>query len=110
MKEKTIQNSIRIEAAELGCYLMRNNNGVLQDRTGAYVTYGLGVGTSDLIGWTLVNGQAIFTAVEVKRPKGRPTREQAAFLNAVIAADGIACVATSIEDLRQAILTYRMRH
>lgn len=110
MKERNIQNGIRIEAVKFGCILMRNNNGVLKDRTGAYITYGLGPGTSDLIGWTSVNDQAVFTAVEIKRPGKKPTDEQLAFLSRVQASGGIACSATCLEDLHTAVLQYRMKH
>lgn len=110
MKERNIQNGIRIEAAKFGCILMRNNNGVLKDRTGSYVAYGLGPGTSDLIGWTLVNGQAVFTAVEVKRPGKKPTDKQMAFIAQVEAAGGISCLATCLADVHEAVLQYRMKH
>lgn len=110
MKERNIQNSIRIEAVKFGCYLMRNNNGVLKDRKGNYVSYGLGVGTSDLIGWTIVNGKAVFTAVEVKRPGAKLTASQNAFLATVQSSGGIACLATCPGDLHAAILQYRMKH
>lgn len=104
--ERTIQNEIRVKAVSFGCYLMRNNNGVLKDRVGNYVTYGLGRGTSDLIGWTMIEGRAVFTAVEVKRPKQRATNAQQAFIKAVMDAGGIACVATCVDDLKAAITAY----
>ncbi len=110
MTEATIQNRIRIEAVPLGCYLMRNNNGMLQDRHGQYVRYGLGTGTGDLIGWTIINARAIFTAIEVKTDRGRPTHGQLAFIQAVNDAGGIACIARSIDDVQQAIHDYRIEH
>lgn len=68
---------------------------------------GLCVGSSDLIGWRSIKitpdmvGQtvAIFSAVEVKTPQGKPTEEQVDFLAAVNAAGGIGIIATSSDDV-----------
>jgi hypothetical protein len=86
--------------------LYRNNCGVLQDRRGVPVRYGLQPGSSDLIGWRTVTitpemvGQqvAVFTSIEVKTPTGRIRPEQQHWLDAVQAAGGIAGVARSVED------------
>jgi hypothetical protein len=86
--------------------LYRNNCGVLQDRRGVPVRYGLQPGSSDLIGWRTVTitpdmvGQriAVFTSIEVKTPTGRVKPEQQQWLDAVQAAGGIAGVARSVED------------
>lgn len=85
--------------------LFRNNTGALQDRNGAYVRFGLAVGSSDLIGLTTVTitdahvGRdiAVFTAIEVK--DGTPlTPEQLAFISVVRSMGGIAGVAESVPD------------
>jgi hypothetical protein len=86
--------------------LYRNNCGVLQDRRGVPVRYGLQPGSSDLIGWRTVTitpdmvGQqvAVFTSIEVKTPTGRVKPEQQQWLDAVQAAGGIAGVARNVED------------
>lgn len=101
MRETNIQQAIRLAAVKHACFLLRNNVGMLQDKHGQYVRYGLSVGSSDLIGWTIRDGKAIFTAVEVKRPGKRPTKEQAAFLKAVKDAGGIALVAHSVEEFEE---------
>ena len=103
MGESDLLTAIRLEAPKYGCTLMRNNVGCLKDITGRTVKFGLAVGSSDLIGWTLCNDAAVFTAVEVKMRGKKPTREQAAFIAAVKQAGGIACVAYSINDLKNAI-------
>lgn len=67
---------------------------------------GLCPGSADLIGYTTIEvtpdmvGQrlAVFTAVEVKTPTGRPTPQQVAFLEHVRQAGGRAGIARSIED------------
>ena len=67
---------------------------------------GLCPGSADLIGYSTVEitpdmvGQrlAVFTAVEVKSPTGRPTPQQSAFLEHVRQAGGRAGIARSIDD------------
>lgn len=106
MSENEIQNDIRAAAYEHGARLFRNNVGGLQDATGRYVQYGLCVGSSDLIGWTEVEitpdmvGKkvAVFTAIEVKAAKGRPTQLQQDFIAAVRTAGGLAGIARSRAD------------
>ena len=61
---------------------------------------GLGVGSSDLIGWTR-DGR--FLAVEDKSPSSRIRPEQARFLEAVAAAGGVAVLARSTQDLMDAL-------
>lgn len=84
----------------MGARLFRNNVGTLQDIRGQYVRYGLCIGSADLIGW-LHGGR--FLAVEVKRPGGKPTKEQAAFLAAVNASGGLGILARSVEDFTRGI-------
>ena len=63
--------------------------------------YGLGKGTSDLIGFTLVNGQAIFTALEVKTAKGTATDSQYNYIDMVNQNGGIAAIVRSWEDVEE---------
>lgn len=101
MKETNIQNAIRLVAVKHGCFLLRNNVGMLQDRNGQYVRYGLSTGSSDLIGWTIRNKIAVFTAVEVKRPGEDPSDDQDKFLAAVRNAGGIALCVHSVEEFEE---------
>ena len=104
--EQSIQQHIRLACSRGSVRLYRNNCGVLQDRRGVPVRYGLQPGSSDLIGWRTVTitpemvGQqvAVFTSIEVKAPTGRVKPEQQQWLDAVQAAGGIAGVARSVED------------
>ena len=109
--EAEIQRDIMLAAPSVGCRLLRNNVGTLKDATGRHVSYGVGgTGGADLIGWTVVDGRAVFTAIEVKRPGGKkPTPEQVAFVTAVHTAGGIAAVCYSVEDFKLAVATYRER-
>lgn len=92
----------------------RNNVGQYVDpKTGRPIRYGLGVGSSDLIGWTPLVitpemvGQtvAVFTAVEVKSPTGKATEPQLNFIAQVIRAGGFAGIARSPADAEK-ILRY----
>lgn len=87
--------------------MFRNNVGAYRDETGRVIRYGVGnPGGSDLIGWTPVTitpdmvGRtvAVFTAVEVKTPKGKPTEAQINFLHQVKQSGGIAGIARSADD------------
>ncbi len=106
MTEQQIQQHIRLALSRGPVRLYRNNTGTLRDQHGRPVTFGLAVGSADLIGWTtrtitpdMVGQQlAVFTSIEVKTPTGRVKPEQQQWLDAVQAAGGIAGVARSVED------------
>ncbi|MEB3212942.1 MAG: VRR-NUC domain-containing protein [Leptolyngbyaceae bacterium] len=97
MKESVIQQLCRLEAAKCGAVVWRNNTGKLQDREGRWVSYGLCVGSSDLIG--IYKGR--FLAIEVKRDGKNPTPEQLNFLRVVEERGGIAGVVRSPEDVKK---------
>lgn len=107
MTETTLVHRLLRRASALGLRLFRNNVGILRDRDGRYVTYGLCVGSSDLIGWRTITigpehvGQrlAVFVAIEAKVGTNQPTPEQRAFLDAVHAAGGEARVIRDGSDL-----------
>lgn len=120
MREKGIQDLIRVAVSRAGAITFRNNTG--QAWTGNKVdrlpggkvlihdarpiNFGLAVGSSDLIGWTPVEitadmiGQtvAVFTAIEVKTLKGRPTDAQVNFIETVKLHGGKAGVARTEEE------------
>lgn len=106
MTEQQTQQRIRLALSRGAARLWRNNTGCLPDANGRMVRFGLCKGSADLIGYTTVTvtpdmvGQrvAVFTAVEVKTPTGRPTPEQTAFLKHIQDAGGRAGIARSIDD------------
>lgn len=107
MTEAAIQQQVRLALARAGVAAFRNNVGQYTDpKTGRPIRYGLGVGSSDLIGWTpivvtpdMVGRQiAVFTAVEVKAERGRPTDAQINFIEQVLKAGGFAGIARSPRD------------
>jgi len=80
-------------------------------QTSSYITLqnyrrlhaGLAVGSSDLIGWTSQNGQAIFTAVEVKAGRTRTTKQQQAFVDTVNCKGGLGLIVRSCDDYTRGI-------
>lgn len=109
MNEETkIQRGIMIAAnSRDDMRLFRNNVAKIHYR-GRWLSFGIpGKGGSDLIGWKRVKitpdmvGEdvAVFTSVEVKTPKGRPTKEQKQWLELVESFGGIALIARGKEDL-----------
>ena len=106
MSEQELQQRIRLQLGSSPVRLWRNNVGALRDERGRLVTYGLCKGSSDLIGLRQVLigpehlGQtlAVFSAIEVKAPKGRLGEEQRSFLELVERFGGYSGVATSVEE------------
>lgn len=110
--ERDVRKVLQDAAALMGVTLLRNNVGALQDKYGRWVTYGLGLGSPDLVGWESVVigpehvGQtfARFVGIEAKREAGGTVSErQARYLEQLRQAGARAGVARSVEDL-QAIL------
>ncbi len=107
MSEAAIQQQIRLALSRAGSVMHRNNVGAYRDDQGRVIRYGVGnPGGSDLIGWTpviitheMVGGMlGVFTAIEVKAPRGRPTEAQLNFLRQVQLGGGIAGIARSTQD------------
>lgn len=110
--EAEIMRRIQLAATAHGARLLRNNVGQAQTADGRVIRFGLAnPGGSDLIGWqplTITREHmgmsfARFIACEVKRPGGKPTAEQFAFLDAIRRAGGLAIVAHSEQELIQAL-------
>jgi len=106
--ETKIQNLILIKLSEAGCLVFRNETGagwvgrMLHREAGqvtltnaSMVKFGLMVGSADIIG---IAPCGRFLAVEVKTSKGRATKEQLRFIEAVNNAGGISGIARSVED------------
>lgn len=111
MKEKALLNTLMMLASKAGNRLFRNNSGTgwvgktyhpssrqqvwvdpgdVVIRQARPLNAGLCTGSPDLIGWTVQEGKAIFTAVEAKTGRLKETPEQLAFLNTVNSSGGIA--------------------
>lgn len=107
--ETHIQAAIRLRIQEAcpAARMFRNNTGRLIDpRSGRPVSFGLAVGSPDLVGWRPVTitkemvGQTIaqFVGLEVKTSTGRLRPDQEAFLSVLAAAGGLASVVRSPDD------------
>lgn len=101
MNETNILQQIRLDTADIAV-LFRNNVGAYKDQTGRFIRYGLGVGSSDLVGWRITDSR--FCAIEVKVPGKKPTTEQIKFIEAVLRNGGCAGVATCSAEARKIIL------
>jgi len=110
MREGELIRRILLQASESGARLFRCNTGKgwvgqVVSQTPELITLrnyrplnaGLVNGGSDLIGWTPVNDVAVFTAIEAKTGRLKPTHEQEMFLAAVERAGGIAKVVRDSE-------------
>ena len=100
--ETTLQNEIRLAVGKLkDVRLFRNNVGMING-----VQFGLCVGSSDLIGFQSVTvtpemvGQkiAVFTALEVKTEKGKPTPEQVKFTEMIKRFGGISAIVRGVDE------------
>lgn len=126
MRESATASHIRLDAAQQGIDLWRNNTGAYQDDTGRWVRYGLcndskkqndRVKSSDYVGQTptLITqemvGQVlgIFTAVETKPsgwrllPSDKRGFAQKAFHDIVLIGGGYAGFASTVADFRRII-------
>lgn len=104
MSEEDLQKQLACKFAEVGYgRLWINDNGLGYRKSGRGFKYGLGKGTSDLIGFTDINGQAVFTAFEVKMPTGRASKEQLNFIKVIQDNGGISAIVRSWEDIEEVI-------
>ena len=107
--ETKLQARIMLALSEAGCTVWRNESalawvGRVIHQQGDTVTLagarrlraGLCTGSSDLIGIHKPTGRLV--AIEVKTSTGRATPEQRTFIDAVLAAGGIAGIARSPEE------------
>lgn len=107
--ETKLQRRIMLALSANGCTVFRNETGrfwtgkpihkasrqVTLDNA-AMIPVGLCVGSSDIIG--IHHGSGRFLAVEVKTQRGRVSKEQLAFIDAINKAGGIAGIARSPAD------------
>ena len=89
-----------VTAANAGAIGQTLRPGDVVVRQGRPLHAGLCVGSSDLIGYRQVGGIAQFVAIEVKSERGRPSLQQAQFLDHIQTAGGCAGIARCIGDAR----------
>lgn len=124
MKESAVTSHVRLEAADHGCWLGRNNSGAFKNEAGRLVRFGLGgfkksdeMKSSDWIGYTptlimphhIGRIMAVFTAIEVKQsdwaynPADERSLHQWNFIDMIEKAGGNAGFATNTEDFKRII-------
>lgn len=99
--EHEIQNSIRNETADIAM-LFRANVGQGFTKDGRFFSTGLPKGFSDLFGFRLSDGRAVF--IEVKSPTGKVRPEQRNFIEQMRSNGALAGIARSVEEARKIIL------
>ena len=90
--------STRVTPGNLSAIARSLRPGDVVIRNGRPLHAGLCVGSSDLIGYRVVDGVAQFVAIEVKSATGRATAEQMRFMENLQAAGGCAGIARSVDD------------
>lgn len=112
MSETALMVAIRDAIArEPGVLVWRNNSGRLQDARGRWVSYGLGVGSADLIAVVHIppcyegpdTNFARFMALEVKTAKGRERDEQVCWARAVRKVGGFCATVRSVPEAMAAL-------
>ena len=106
VSESELQYQIRLAVSSPNIKMFRNNVGCIEGKDGRRVTFGLCVGSSDLIGWTsktitqddVGKTVAVFTALEVKTPTGKVSPQQQTFIDAVNKHGGIGAIVRSVND------------
>lgn len=99
--EHDIQNKIRNETGDIAILFRANvGSGVTYD--GRHFDTGLPKGFSDLFGFRLSDGKAVF--IEVKSIMGRVRPEQQNFIEKMRFYGALAGTARSVEDARKIIL------
>lgn len=105
--ESIVSTEVNAALSRFGVTHWRNNTGVLIDRNGRPVIFGLCPGSSDRIGIRTVKitsdmvGQTIgqFVACEIKSAIGKPSLLQRQFIKLINDAGGLGFVARNMEDV-----------
>lgn len=111
MSETQLLRELMVHWSASGMKLFRNQVGSYQLPDGRWLSSGLCVGSSDLIGWCPVivtpemvgKPVAVFTAIETKVGSRDTTVQQAKFISRVKEDGGLAIVARSSEDIETAL-------
>ncbi|VTS05261.1 VRR-NUC domain-containing protein [Tuwongella immobilis] len=97
MSEQDLVNLLIAYLRLKRCFVWRQNQGGMRDRTNRFVRFCSQSGISDIIGM-LPNGR--FLAIEAKLPGNKPKPHQQEFLDAVNLTGGLALCVHSLEELQ----------
>lgn len=114
--ESKLLSRLLVRASELGARVFRNQVGSYQLPDGRWLSSGLCVGSSDLIGFLPVTVTpemvgttvAVFVALETKVGRRDTTLQQAAFIAKVKQSGGIAVVVRDIADAEAEFKKYTL--
>ncbi len=98
---KLVKEILVALSAEPDFICWRNNTGKLADVNGRWVTYGLGVGSADIVGVLAPWGR--FVALEVKTAKGKLRETQEHWQCAVLRRGGFCETVRSVEEAKNAL-------
>ena len=102
-REKDVQKVLRDWLHAFGAFVIRCNSGAMKGEHGGkrwFMRFNDQPGGSDLL---VVMPDARFAAIEVKRPGGKPTDLQTAFLGEVSRRGGLALCVSSLSQLIEAL-------
>ena len=88
MTEREVLAACMIKLSKLGARVFRNNTGVLQDKNGRPVKFGLCVGSADIIG--IYKGRFLACECKATGKCVKPDSAQDKFLKMINAQGGIA--------------------
>lgn len=89
--------------------LWRNNTGELEDKRGRWVSYGLGIGSPDLVGIVRRKGGiGVFVGIEVKRGARKPSVNQVEWLKMIDAFGGVSASVNSVDEALEIIAIARV--
>ena len=80
--------------------IWRNNCGMIQNKGGGWVRFGLAIGSADLIG---ITSAGRFVAIECKAERGKLSADQERWLKLVETMGGLVIVARSVEDVKKCL-------
>lgn len=101
-READIQKLILSWLRLHGAFCVRVNGGAVKTE-GRFIRFTDTVGCPDILCCWPTEGRAVFVGIECKRPGGKLRPEQAACIDAIRKAGGLAFVATSLEDVETAL-------
>jgi len=101
-KESDIQKAIKDYLLLIGAVVVKHRNVGIRKPDGGFIPVARDeIGAADLVACVPPNGK--YLAVECKNEKGKPTPAQLDFLERVKTKGGIAVLARSIDDVRDAL-------
>ena len=100
MKENQIQREIREYLGTRDDIIVYRNNVGMSKVGAGWISYGLAIGSADLIG---ITSTGRFVAIECKAERGKLSADQERWLKLVETMGGLVIVARSVEDVKKCL-------